>query len=253
MEAEGQSLAPGSRPRPSERRGAQDVWAWEGVDTDRGCHLEVVHFIGHLGTTEGWHVTSPQCHRGRLENEAEVTVAPHAGVGQSQEPQECERQFQGPRCGCGQFQGPDKWFGGHFQSPRREVALCVWGGCQARALQAAPGQLFSRTGPLLPVGYQRQLTYRHQDGSYSAFGERDTSGSMWLTAFVLKSFAQARSFIFIDPQELAAAKGWIIQQQGADGAFPVVGRILNKDIQVSGLAACPPLLLLEAGLKEALD
>lgn len=80
-----------------------------------------------------------------------------------------------------------------------------------------------------------------------------TASSFRLTAFVLKSFAQARSFIFIDPQELAAAKGWIIQQQGADGAFPVVGRILNKDIQVSGLAACPPLLLLEAGLKEALD
>ncbi|KAG3279981.1 C3 and PZP like, alpha-2-macroglobulin domain containing 8, partial [Ictidomys tridecemlineatus] len=110
----------------------------------------------------------------------------------------------------------------------------------ARALQAAPGQLFSRTGPLLPIGYQRQLTYRHQDGSYSAFGERDTSGSMWLTAFVLKSFAQARSFIFIDPQELAAAKGWIIQQQGADGAFPVVGRILNKDIQ-GGIHGTVPL------------
>lgn len=30
-----------------------------------------------------------------------------------------------------------------------------------------------------PTGYQRQLTYRHRDGSYSAFGERDASGSMW--------------------------------------------------------------------------
>ncbi|KAF7478414.1 Hypothetical predicted protein [Marmota monax] len=96
------------------------------------------------------------------------------------------------------------------------------------------------TTDYLVQGYQRQLTYRHQDGSYSAFGERDTSGSMWLTAFVLKSFAQARSFIFIDPQELAAAKGWIIQQQGADGAFPVVGRILNKDIQ-GGIHGAVPL------------
>nr|XP_026245668.1 C3 and PZP-like alpha-2-macroglobulin domain-containing protein 8 [Urocitellus parryii] len=96
------------------------------------------------------------------------------------------------------------------------------------------------TTDYLIQGYQRQLTYRHQDGSYSAFGEQDTSGSMWLTAFVLKSFAQARSFIFIDPQELAAAKGWIIQQQGADGAFPVVGRILNKDIQ-GGIHGTVPL------------
>lgn len=29
------------------------------------------------------------------------------------------------------------------------------------------------------TGYQRQLTYKRQDGSYSAFGERDSSGSMW--------------------------------------------------------------------------
>lgn len=64
-----------------------------------------------------------------------------------------------------------------------------------------------------------------------------TSSCFRLTAFVLKSFAQARSFIFIDPQELAAAKGWIVQQQWADGSFPAVGRILNKDIQVGSLPA----------------
>ncbi|XP_039194420.1 C3 and PZP-like alpha-2-macroglobulin domain-containing protein 8 isoform X3 [Crotalus tigris] len=83
----------------------------------------------------------------------------------------------------------------------------------------------------LVQGYQRQLTYRRQDGSYSAFGERDSSGSMWLTAFVLKSFAQSREFIFIDPKELLAAKDWIIQHQKEDGSFPALGRILNKDIQ----------------------
>ncbi|XP_007461165.1 PREDICTED: C3 and PZP-like alpha-2-macroglobulin domain-containing protein 8 [Lipotes vexillifer] len=109
------------------------------------------------------------------------------------------------------------------------------------------------TTDYLVQGYQRQLTYKHQDGSYSAFGERDESGSMWLTAFVLKSFAQARSFIFIDPQELAAAKGWIVQQQRADGSFPAVGRILNKDIQ-GGIHGTVPLTayvvaaLLEMGL-----
>lgn len=97
-----------------------------------------------------------------------------------------------------------------------------------------------KTTDYLVQGYQRQLTYKHQDGSYSAFGERDASGSMWLTAFVLKSFAQARSFIFIDPRELAATKGWIIRQQRADGSFPAVGRILNKDIQ-GGVHGTVPL------------
>ncbi|XP_011781286.1 PREDICTED: LOW QUALITY PROTEIN: C3 and PZP-like alpha-2-macroglobulin domain-containing protein 8 [Colobus angolensis palliatus] len=92
----------------------------------------------------------------------------------------------------------------------------------------------------LVQGYQRQLTYKRQDGSYSAFGERDASGSMWLTAFVLKSFAQAHSFIFVDPRELAASKSWIIQQQQADGSFPAVGKVLNKDIQ-GGIHGTVPL------------
>nr|XP_055095106.1 C3 and PZP-like alpha-2-macroglobulin domain-containing protein 8 [Symphalangus syndactylus] len=97
-----------------------------------------------------------------------------------------------------------------------------------------------QTTDYLVQGYQRQLTYKRQDGSYSAFGERDASGSMWLTAFVLKSFAQARSFIFVDLRELAAAKSWIIQQQQADGSFPAVGRVLNKDIQ-GGIQGTVPL------------
>ncbi|XP_076009289.1 C3 and PZP-like alpha-2-macroglobulin domain-containing protein 8 [Genypterus blacodes] len=102
-------------------------------------------------------------------------------------------------------------------------------------------------------GYQRQLTYKRQDGSYSAFGERDSSGSMWLTAFVLKSFAQSRGFIFIDPEELRAAKSWLIKHQRDDGSFPAMGRILNKDLQggIHGkisLTAYVVAALLETGI-----
>ena len=28
-------------------------------------------------------------------------------------------------------------------------------------------------------GYQRELTYQHKDGSFSAFGESDKSGTTW--------------------------------------------------------------------------
>jgi len=49
---------------------------------------------------------------------------------------------------------------------------------------------------------------------------------------VLKSFAQSRGFIFIDPEELRAAKSWLIKHQRVDGSFPTMGRILNKDLQV---------------------
>lgn len=76
------------------------------------------------------------------------------------------------------------------------------------------------------------MTYKRHDSSYSAFGESDSSGSMWLTAFVLKSFAQSQAYIYVDPLELSMTKSWIISQQLVDGAFPPVGRVLNKDIQV---------------------
>ncbi|XP_033108114.1 C3 and PZP-like alpha-2-macroglobulin domain-containing protein 8 [Anneissia japonica] len=106
----------------------------------------------------------------------------------------------------------------------------------------------------LVQGYQRQLTYKHNDGSYSAFGQRDSSGSMWLSAFVLKSFAQSRPFIYIDSTLLDSNKRWIINQQLPDGSFPPVGRVLNKDIQggVKGkvsLTAYVVIALLEAGIK----
>ncbi|CAF95085.1 unnamed protein product, partial [Tetraodon nigroviridis] len=31
----------------------------------------------------------------------------------------------------------------------------------------------------LESGYQRELTYKHDDGSYSAFGKSDPSGNTW--------------------------------------------------------------------------
>lgn len=33
----------------------------------------------------------------------------------------------------------------------------------------------------MEIGYQRELTYRHNDGSFSAFGMSDSNGSTWYT------------------------------------------------------------------------
>ncbi|XP_014669262.1 PREDICTED: alpha-2-macroglobulin-like isoform X2 [Priapulus caudatus] len=81
------------------------------------------------------------------------------------------------------------------------------------------------------AGYQRELTYRHDDGAYSAFGNRDKEGSMWLTAFVVRSFAEARPFIFIDDAQIAASVEWIARRQGEDGCFPVVGTLHHKGMK----------------------
>ncbi|KFM56606.1 Pregnancy zone protein, partial [Stegodyphus mimosarum] len=80
-------------------------------------------------------------------------------------------------------------------------------------------------------GYQRELQYRRNDGSYSAFGKSDREGSLWLTAFVLKSFGQARRFMDIDENDLAISSQWILNRQFENGCFEPSGRILHKDMK----------------------
>nr|BAR45602.1 alpha-2-macroglobulin 2 [Ammothea sp. RS-2014] len=81
------------------------------------------------------------------------------------------------------------------------------------------------------IGYQRELNYRHDDGSYSAFGKSDAEGSSWLTAFVVKSFAQARQFIDIDPVDLKKSTDWLLSKQQADGCFPFIGMVHHQDMK----------------------
>ncbi|XP_064607902.1 alpha-2-macroglobulin-like isoform X2 [Liolophura sinensis] len=80
----------------------------------------------------------------------------------------------------------------------------------------------------MKIGYQRQLRYRHKDGSYSAFGERDGSsqpGSSWLTAFVVKSLAKARPYIFIDQKDLDQSINFFKSSQDNEtGCFPKIGQ-----------------------------
>ncbi|KAK6976833.1 BgTEP2.p1, partial [Biomphalaria glabrata] len=80
-------------------------------------------------------------------------------------------------------------------------------------------------------GYQRELTYKHTDGSFSAFGNRDASGSMWLTAFVTRVFKQAKTHIYIDDEILIKAVQWMVSKQNDDGSFPEPGEVLNKNMQ----------------------
>ncbi|XP_016077346.1 PREDICTED: alpha-2-macroglobulin-like [Miniopterus natalensis] len=87
----------------------------------------------------------------------------------------------------------------------------------------------------LNTGYQRQLNYKHRDGSYSTFGEAHgrgrSTGNTWLTAFVLKTFAQARTYIFIDEAHITQALIWLSQKQKDNGCFRSSGSLLNNAIK----------------------
>ncbi|TRZ18606.1 hypothetical protein HGM15179_008518 [Zosterops borbonicus] len=81
----------------------------------------------------------------------------------------------------------------------------------------------------LVSGYQRQLKYKHRDGSYSTFGPHyGQVGNTWLTAFVLKSFARARPHIFIEEKHIQDALNWLTQKQKENGCFRSSGTLLNN-------------------------
>uniref|UniRef100_A0A8C5TSP3 Alpha-2-macroglobulin-like protein 1 n=1 Tax=Malurus cyaneus samueli TaxID=2593467 RepID=A0A8C5TSP3_9PASS len=83
----------------------------------------------------------------------------------------------------------------------------------------------------LTTGYQRQLLYKHDDGSYSAFGKGDEQGNTWLTAFVARSFGQASSHIYIDKEHVRSALLWLQKHQLPTGCFQSVGKLFNNDLK----------------------
>ncbi|NXH52863.1 A2ML1 protein, partial [Rhabdornis inornatus] len=125
-------------------------------------------------------------------------------------------------------------------------------------------QYLEKTGQLLPdirakaqgflqSGYQRELLYKHDDGSYSAFGKSDGKGNTWLTAFVLKSFGQARAYVAIEERHITDALRWLRQHQRKSGCFRSMGKLFNNALQggVSdelSLSAYVTAAMLELGL-----
>ncbi|KAG4078918.1 hypothetical protein HA402_005578 [Bradysia odoriphaga] len=83
----------------------------------------------------------------------------------------------------------------------------------------------------MEIGYQKELTYKHNDGSFSAFGKSDDSGSTWLTAFVVRSFIQARNHIVVDNNIIKEALDWLHNKQAPNGSFPEMGRVIDQKMQ----------------------
>ena len=113
-------------------------------------------------------------------------------------------------------------------------------------------EVMAKAEHLMITGYQRELTYRRDDGSFSAFGQNDLEGSLWLTAFVLKTFAQAEGLIYIDDEVLDGAIRWIIQHQRRDGSFKPVGFLHHQELLGglkgnTALTAYVAIALLESG------
>ncbi|XP_060124959.1 alpha-2-macroglobulin isoform X2 [Zootoca vivipara] len=84
----------------------------------------------------------------------------------------------------------------------------------------------------LVAGYQKQLNYKHTDGSFSTFGEHNWEpGNTWLTAFTLVSFARAKSFIFVEEKHIIGAQASLASRQKENGCFHSTGTLLNNALK----------------------
>ena len=89
------------------------------------------------------------------------------------------------------------------------------------------------------AGYNRELTYMHTKdlggGGFSAFGDRDKEGSLWLTAYVLRTYARSAPELsgegVPDSSTMLKIINWMFKMWQPDGSFKPRGRVLHREIQ----------------------
>lgn len=79
-------------------------------------------------------------------------------------------------------------------------------------------------------GYARELNYRRDDMSFSAWKHRP--GSTWLTAFVMRVFCKAQKFagVNVDEKTVCRSVAWLINNQRADGALHEVNHVIHREM-----------------------
>lgn len=83
----------------------------------------------------------------------------------------------------------------------------------------------------IETGYQRQLRYKRDDGSFSAFGKNDKTGSTWLTAYVLKTLQQASSIVPIDKDVVDMSIKFLTDNSNEDGSIREEGQLFDHSLQ----------------------
>jgi hypothetical protein len=102
------------------------------------------------------------------------------------------------------------------------------------------------------------MKYRHNDNSYSAWGENrygNATGSLWLTAFVVKSMAQSSAYIVVDKDDILRSARWLVSHQLDNCCFPQVGKVFSSYLKggldgdnPAGLTAFTLIALVQADL-----
>ncbi|GAB6027827.1 C3 and PZP-like, alpha-2-macroglobulin domain containing 8 [Chamberlinius hualienensis] len=109
-------------------------------------------------------------------------------------------------------------------------------------------------------GYMNELKYQIHDGSFNTWGDRNQPGSVWLTAYVIKTLAIVRSklpnLVAIDQNIIQRGFNYLISKQQNDGCFhlnqhsvenyALRGRLVAGDATVVGITTYVTMSLLES-------
>lgn len=82
----------------------------------------------------------------------------------------------------------------------------------------------------LEASYQSLVAFKCNDGSFSVFGESNNIGSTWFTAFIIKSFFQAKDLITIDKHIIDCGFEFLISRQNVDGSFEELENFSHIDM-----------------------
>ncbi|XDB50788.1 hypothetical protein AB1E18_004350 [Capra hircus] len=84
----------------------------------------------------------------------------------------------------------------------------------------------------LSNGYQKQLSFKNLDGSYSVFWQRNQEGSIRLSALTFKTFAGMKKYVFIDELVQRETLIWLASKQKIDGCFKSDGKLFSNAWEV---------------------
>ncbi|KAL1374845.1 hypothetical protein pipiens_004807 [Culex pipiens pipiens] len=101
------------------------------------------------------------------------------------------------------------------------------------ATKAFDSRVKARAVRFLELGYQNQLKFRREDGSFNVMGKEDPLGSVFITALVVKTLKQASRFITVDDSVIEQAYDWLKNKQNLDGSFNEGGDLTNRELQKS--------------------
>ncbi len=91
--------------------------------------------------------------------------------------------------------------------------------------------LESKLIEFIKSGIQNQYGFIRNDGSISAFGNRDPSGSIWLSMATAIVFERARSLVTVDGDVIRGLVAFVLSNQEASGVFTEPGRVIHVDMQ----------------------